>query len=81
MTWWLSSSGVTSFDLFLLFMVFSQQEHWSRLHFLLQDHVLSELFTRTRLSWVTLHGMAHSFLKLGKPLHYKAVIHEGDNRS
>ena len=43
------------------------------------DHVLSELFTMTRLSQVALHSMAHSFIELCKPLlHNKAVIHEGD---
>ena len=30
------------------------------------DHVLSELSTMTRLSWVALHGMAHSFIELDK---------------
>ena len=31
------------------------------------------------LSWVALHGMAQSFIKLCKPIHHdKAVIHEGD---
>ena len=31
------------------------------------------------LSWVALHGMAHSFNELRKPLHHnKAVIHEGE---
>ena len=34
------------------------------------DHILSELFTMTDLSWVTLQGMAHSFIELDK-----AVIH------
>ena len=30
-----------------------------------------------RLSWVSLHDMAHSFIELCKPLHHdKAVIHE-----
>ena len=39
------------------------------------DHVLSELFTVTRLSWVALHGMTHSFIELQKPLCCgKAVI-------
>ena len=33
-------------------------------------HVLSELPTMTRLSWVALHGMAHSFIELDK-----AVVH------
>ena len=33
----------------------------------------------TRPSWVALHGMAHSFIRLYKPLrHDKAVILEGD---
>ena len=42
------------------------------------DHDLQELFTMTCLSWVALHGLAHSFIKLCKPLcHDKAVIHEG----
>ena len=27
-------------------------------------HILSELSTMTRLSWVALHGMAHSFIEL-----------------
>ena len=34
------------------------------------DHVLSELSTMTRPSWVALHGMAHSFIELDK-----AVVH------
>ena len=33
-------------------------------------HDLSELSTMTRLSWVALHGMAHSFIELDK-----AVVH------
>ena len=33
----------------------------------------------THQSWVALHGMAHSFLELCKPLrHDKAVIHKGE---
>ena len=44
------------------------------------DHILSELFTMIHLSWVALHGMAHSLIELCKPLHCdKAVIYEGDN--
>ena len=31
-------------------------------------HVLSELFAMTHLSWVALHGMAHSFIELHKPV-------------
>ena len=34
------------------------------------DHVLSELSTMTRPSWVALHGMAHNFIELDK-----AVVH------
>ena len=34
------------------------------------DHILSELFTVIYLSWVALHGMAHSFIELDK-----AVVH------
>ena len=34
------------------------------------DHVLSELSTMTRLSWVALQSMAHSIIELGK-----AVVH------
>ena len=30
------------------------------------DHVLSELSTMTRQSWVALPGMAHSFIELDK---------------
>ena len=33
-------------------------------------HVLSELSTVTHLSWMALHGMAHSFIELDK-----AVVH------
>ena len=32
----------------------------------------------THLSWVALHGVAHSFIELHKPFHHnKPVIHEG----
>ena len=60
-------------------MGFSRQEYWSGLPFPpLVDHILSERFTMTHPSWVALHGMAHSFVELHKPLRdYKAVIHEG----
>ena len=34
------------------------------------DHILSELSTVTRPSWVALHGMADSFTELDK-----AVVH------
>ena len=62
-----SSFWVLSFCLFILFMGFSRQEYWSGLPFPSPvDHVLSELSTMTRLSWVALHGMAHSFIELDK---------------
>ena len=62
-------------------MRFSRQVYWGGLPFPPPvDHVLSELATMTCLSWVTLHGMAHSFIELCKPLHHDmAVIHEGVN--
>ena len=57
--------------LFILFMRFSRQEYWSGLLFPSPvDHVLSELSTMTCLSWVALHGMAHSFIEVDK-----AVVH------
>ena len=60
-------------------MGFLWQEHWSGVPLSPPgDHILSELFTVTHQSWVALHGTAHSFIELPKPLHnYKAVIHEG----
>ena len=62
-----SSFSVLSFYLFVLFMGFSRQEYWSGLPFPSPvDHILSELSTMTRLSWVALHGMAHSFIELDK---------------
>ena len=66
-----SSFIVLSFGLFILFMEFSRQEYWSGLPFPSPvDHILSEFSTITRLSWVALHGMAHSFIELDK-----AVVH------
>ena len=66
-----SSFSVLSFCLFLLSMGFSRQEYWNGLPFPSPvDHVLSELSTMIHLSWVALHGMAHSFIELDK-----AVVH------
>ena len=63
--------SVLSFCLFIFFMGFSRQEYWSGLPFPSPvDHVLSELSTMTRPSWVAPHGMAHSFNELDK-----AVVH------
>ena len=73
-----SSFSVLSFCLFILFMGFSWQEYWGGLPFPPPvDHVLSELSTMTRPSWLSLQGMIHSFIELCKPLcHDKDVIHE-----
>ena len=44
---------------------FSRQECWSGLPFPSpMDHILSELSTMTHPSWVALHSIAHSFIKL-----------------
>ena len=52
-------------------MGFSRQEYWRGLPFPSPvDHVLLELSAMTCLPWVTLHGMAHSFIELDK-----AVVH------
>ena len=60
-----SSFSVQSFYLFILFMGFSKQEYWSGLPFPSPvDHVLSELSAMTCPSWVALHSMAHSFIRL-----------------
>ena len=58
---------------------FLRQEYWRDLPFLPPvDHVLSAFSTMTHPSWVALHGMAHSFIELCKPLqHDNAVIHDG----
>ena len=48
-------------------MGFSRQEYLSGLPFPLPvDHILSELSTMTRPSWVALQSMAHSFIELDK---------------
>ena len=66
-----SSFSVLSFCLFILFMGFSRQECWSGLPFRSPvDHILSDLSTMTRPSWVDLHSMAHRFFELDK-----AVVH------
>ena len=65
------SFSVLSFCLFILFTGLSRQEYWSRLPLPYPvDHVLSKLSTMTHLSWVALHGMAHSFIEFSK-----AVVH------
>ena len=55
----------------MLFMGSSRQEYRNDLPFPFPvDHVLSELSTVTRPSWVALQGMVHSFIELDK-----AVVH------
>ena len=52
-------------------MGISRQEYRSGLPFPSPvDHILSDLSTTTRPSWVAQHGMAHSFTELDK-----AVVH------
>ena len=66
-----SSFSVIRFCLFMVFMGFSGQDYWSGLPFPSPvDHILSELSTMTRPSWVALRGIAHSFTELDK-----AVVH------
>ena len=66
-----SSFSVLSFCLFTLFMGFSRQKYQSGLPCPSPvDHILSELSTMTCLSWVAVHGLAHSLIELDK-----AVIH------
>ena len=58
-----SSFSVLSYCLLILFLGFSRQEYWSGLPFPSPvDHILSELSTMTRPSWVALHSMAHSLI-------------------
>ena len=59
--------SVSYLCLFILFMGFARQEYSSGLPFPFPvDHVLSELSTMTRLSWMALYGMAYSFIELDK---------------
>ena len=62
--------SILSFCLFILFMGFSRQEYWSGLPFPSPvNHILSDLSTMTRLSWVALQAWL-SFIELDK-----AVVH------
>ena len=61
-----SSFSILAFCLFILFMGFSRQESWSGLPFPSPvDHILSDLSTMTRPSWVA-PGAWLSFIKLDK---------------
>ena len=67
--WARTNVGSSSFCLFIFFMGISGQEYWSGLPFPSPvDHVLSELSTMTRPSWVAPHGMAYSFIELDKAM-------------
>ena len=64
---------------FIQLMRFSQKVDWGGLPFLLQWITFCQNSLLWPMSWVALHGMAHSFIELHKPLcHQKAVILEGD---
>ena len=70
-----TSFSVISFRFFMLFMEFSRQEHWSGLPFPSPvDHTLSELSTMAHPSWMALYNMAHSFIKLHKPLIHVIIL-------
>ena len=59
---------------FMLSIGFSRQDYYSRLPFPSPvDYFLSELFTMTWLSWVTMHGMAHSLIEFCKPSSQKHI--------
>ena len=63
-----SSFSILSFYLFILFMGFSRQEYWSGLSFPSPvDHILSDLSTMTRPSWVVPWAWL-SFIELDKAL-------------
>ena len=65
-----SSFSILSFCLFTLFMGFSRQEYWSSLPFPSPVyHILSDLSTMTRLSWVAPRAW-FGFIELDK-----AVVH------
>ena len=61
-----SSFSILQFCLFILFMGFSRQEYWSGLPFPSPvDHILSDLSTMTRLSWLAPWAWL-SFIELDK---------------
>ena len=70
-TWGVHLSVSNLFDFSYCSWGSQRQEYWSGFPFPSPvDHILSELPTMTHLSWVALHGMAHSFIEL-----HKAVVH------
>ena len=61
-----SSFSILSFCLFILFVEFSRQEYWSGLPFPFPiDHILSDLSSMTRSSWVAYTAWL-SFIELDK---------------
>ena len=67
LTWGIPLS-ILSFCLFILFIGFSRQEYWSGLPFPSPvDHILSDLSTMNRLSWVAPWAWL-SFIELDKAL-------------
>ena len=67
------SFSILSFCLFILFMGFSRQEYWSGLPFPSPvDHILSDLSTMTRPSWVAPRAWL-SFIELDKLIHWKRL--------
>ena len=61
-----SSFGILSFYLFILFMGFSRQEYWSGLLFPSSvDHILLDLSTMNRPSWVAVQAWL-GYIKLDK---------------
>ena len=65
-----SPFSVLSFYLFMQFMGFWRQEYWSGLPFPSPVDILSDPSTMTHPSWVALHGMAPTVIKLDK-----SVVH------
>ena len=58
-------------------MGFAQQEKWNGLPFSSPvDHIFSELFTITHLSFLALYGMDHSFTELYKPLRHEKAVNQ-----
>ena len=56
-------------------MWFSRQEYRSGLPFPSPvDHILSELSTMTRPSWVAPHDIAHSFIELDKVVVHVIIL-------
>ena len=71
-----SSFSVLYFFLFILFMGFSRQEYWSDLPFPPPvDHILSDLSTVTRLSWVAPYWNMKS---MGLTKHHYEHVSGGD---